>query len=40
MSEGVVVTLNADEYEYVGNDRPPCWMVPQSSLRPIEELQR
>lgn len=24
----------------LGNDRPPCWMVPQAALRPIEELRR
>jgi hypothetical protein len=24
----------------LNNNRPPCWMVPQSELRPIEELQR
>ena len=31
-----------DEYWVLdlGNQRPPCWMIPQHALRPIEELQR
>jgi hypothetical protein len=30
----------AGEPHDIPNGRPPCWMVPQSELRPIEELQR